>query len=173
MRICLLYLLFVSTAMPCILQKTIDGALKRLNSGSVPYISVPELEISSPILLDTRKKEEYQVSHIEGAIWTGFKTFTLDSLQHQVPDKEAPIVVYCSIGVRSEQIGEKLRKAGYSNVKNLYGGIFEWKNQGNPVVDSMGRPTEEVHAFDKHWGKLLTNAKKVYHTKPERIENQP
>ena len=71
-------------------------------------------------------------------------------------------VVYCSIGVRSEKIGEKLQAAGYTNVKNLYGGIFQWKGEGEKVVDSLGLSTERVHAFSKLWGKLLTNAKKVY-----------
>ena len=53
-------------------------------------------------------------------------------------------------------------QAGYSNVKNLYGGIFEWKNEGHPVYDSEGKETEKVHAFSKHWGKLLKEGKKVY-----------
>jgi rhodanese-related sulfurtransferase len=30
-----------------------------------------------------------------------------------VKDKNTNIIVYCSIGVRSEQIGEKLKKLGY------------------------------------------------------------
>jgi len=33
--------------------------------------------------------------------------------------------VYCSLGIRSEVIAKKLKKAGYTNVFNLYGGIFE------------------------------------------------
>lgn len=75
-------------------------------------------------------------------------------------------MVYCSIGVRSEQIGEQLKQVGYSNIKNLYGGIFEWKNTGNTVVDSLDNPTEKVHAFTKTWGKLLRKGNKVYASKP-------
>jgi len=74
-------------------------------------------------------------------------------------------VVYCSIGVRSEDIGEKLMDAGYNNVTNLYGGIFEWKNKGNQVYDTLGNETERVHAFNKHWGKLLSKGEKVYDQK--------
>ena len=40
------------------------------------------------------------------------------------------IIVYCSIGVRSEDIGEKLKELGYTKILNLYGGIFDWKNKG-------------------------------------------
>ncbi|MBT8318930.1 MAG: rhodanese-like domain-containing protein, partial [Gramella sp.] len=77
-------------------------------------------------------------------------------------DKDQKIVVYCSIGVRSENIGVKLIKAGYKNVENLYGGIFDWKNKDFPVVDALGKSTEEVHAYSKHWSKWLRNAEKIY-----------
>ena len=160
-------------SLSCISQKTIEKALEQFNTGSVPYVTVNELNDTTDfILLDTRKKEEFQISHLEDAIWAGFQKFNMDSIQAKIPDTTTPIVVYCSIGVRSEKIGEKLQKAGYHNVKNLYGGIFEWKNQGNAVVDSLNRPTERVHAFSKHWGKLLTKGDKVYSLEKEQLENQ-
>lgn len=144
-------------------QKKIERTLKQLNKESVPYILVDSLsESSNVILLDTRKKEEFDVSHLENAIWVGYDEFQIDSVLAKIPETETEIVVYCSIGVRSEDIGEKLIKSGYENVTNLYGGIFEWKNKGNQVYDTIGKQTERVHAFDKHWGKLLTAGEKVY-----------
>jgi len=156
----ILLLLFSATLFS---QSKLDRTLKRFNKESVPYILVTELEKKDNLLLlDSRKKEEYAVSHLKDAVWVGFKKFELDSVAQKIPDKDIEIVVYCSIGVRSENIGEKLLKAGYTNVKNLYGGIFEWKNKGYPVFDSDGNETENVHAFDKHWGKLLKQGEKVY-----------
>ncbi|WP_273568157.1 rhodanese-like domain-containing protein [Maribacter halichondriae] len=137
--------------------------LKKFNKESVPYIQVEELSGNDIVLLlDAREKEEFEVSHLEDALWVGHKTFEIDTLLKKVPKKNKQIVVYCSIGVRSENIGEKLQKAGYTNVKNLYGGIFEWKNRGYPVYNADGIETENVHAFSKHWGKLLTIGQKVY-----------
>ena len=77
-------------------------------------------------------------------------------------DKNATIIVYCSVGIRSEDIAEKLQKAGYKNVFNLFGGIFEWKNKQNTVVDSTNNPTEKVHTFSKEWSKWLKKGIKVY-----------
>ncbi|MGD1947925.1 MAG: rhodanese-like domain-containing protein [Croceivirga sp.] len=149
-------------------QKSIEKTLESFNSGSVPYITVQALKTeTTAILLDTRKKEEYDVSHLEKAHWVGFKSFNLTRIKEQIPDTLTPLIVYCSIGVRSEQIGEKLKAAGYPNVKNLYGGIFQWKIEGEKVVDSLNQSTERVHAFSKHWGKLLTNAEKVYSSKTD------
>ena len=147
-------------------QESIDDVLSKFNKESVPYVSVAELlREEGVLLLDTRKKEEYDVSHLENAIWVGYKGFILDSVLHKVPAKEVAIVVYCSIGVRSENIGEKLVKAGYTDVKNLYGGIFEWKNKGYPVFNLQGEPTNAVHAFNRRWGKLLINGEKIYDEK--------
>jgi len=140
-----------------------DRTLKKYNKESIPYIKVDALHgMNHVTALDTRKKEEYEVSHLKDALWVGFNTFDLADVSSKITDKSAEIVVYCSIGVRSENVGEKLKDAGYTNVKNLYGGIFEWKNQGYPVYDAQDKETEKVHAFSKHWGKLLKKGEKVY-----------
>lgn len=163
MRIVQTLVFFLVFALPANSQTKIDRTLKLLNRGSVPYVQVEELsEMTDVILLDTRKKEEYEVSHLDNAIWVGHKDFEIDSTLANIENRDAEIVVYCSIGVRSEDIGEKLLKAGYTHVKNLYGGIFEWKNKSNQVYDTIGNETERVHAFNKHWGKLLTAGEKVY-----------
>ena len=129
-------------------QRSIEKTLEKLNKESVPYITVAELQQQdSLIILDTRELEEYKVSHLKNAIWVGYDNF--DSQQLKLQDKNQKIVVYCSIGVRSENIGEKLLANGYSNVQNLYGGIFKWVEEDLPVYDSEENRTENVHAFTK------------------------
>lgn len=146
-------------------QETIDGTLKKFNNGSVAYISPGALKKERNVfLLDARKIEEFETSHLKDAIWVGYNSFNLKRITSLIPEKEHPIVVYCSVGVRSEDIGEKLKKAGYTNVKNLYGGIFLWKNLGYTVYDNSDKPTEKVHVFGKEWAPLLTNGKKIYST---------
>ncbi|MGR3811697.1 rhodanese-like domain-containing protein [Jiulongibacter sp. NS-SX5] len=137
--------------------------LKTLIKESVPTITVKELseqDLSKKLLLDAREKREYNVSHLKGAKWIGFEDFDMSRVRGV--DKEQEIVIYCSVGVRSEKIGEKLKAAGYTNVKNLYGSIFEWVNQGNPVYDSEGKQTQKVHAYNKKWGIWLNKGEKVY-----------
>jgi rhodanese-related sulfurtransferase len=144
-------------------QNSIEETLGKLNNGSVPYISAAELAgAGEVVILDTRSGEEFKVSHLQHALWVGYGDFSPDSLARQIPDKSTPVVVYCSVGVRSEDIGEKLIEQGYGDVKNLYGGIFEWKNKGYPVFDSSGMETEKVHAYNKQWGELLKSGEKVY-----------
>jgi len=147
-------------------QKTLDDLLNQYNTRSIPYISVAELKMQMTTgdvkVLDAREYEEFEVSHLPTAIFVGYSNFSSEEVTTSLPNKEQPIVVYCSLGIRSEEIGEKLKKAGYTQVKNLYGGIFEWKNNDYEVVDMTGAESEQVHTCSKAWGKWLTKGNKVY-----------
>ena len=145
-------------------QKNLTKLLKKYNKESIPYISVEALnaEKTDLILLDSREEKEYQTSHIKNAIYVGYDFFNLDSIQHKLPSKGSKIVVYCSVGIRSEDIAEKLKKSGYNNVYNLYGGIFEWKNTHFKVYNSEEKETDSIHTFSKEWSKWLKKGTKVY-----------
>lgn len=116
-------------------------------------------ETSKTIYLDAREKQEFDVSHIKNAVWVGYDTQDLSLLD--TLDKSTPLVVYCSIGYRSEKTVQKLMTKGFSNVSNLYGGVFEWVNQGNPVY-VKSQVTSNVHAYSKSWGVWLRKGNKVY-----------
>jgi len=144
-------------------QKSVDDLLKQHNRNLVPYITVEELAMpkTEAILLDSRELNEYQVSHLKDAVFVGYNEFELAKVNKAVEDKDQPIVVYCSLGIRSETIANKLKEAGYTNVQNLYGGIFEWKNKDFEVYNSQGKKTDSVHAFSKMWGKWLKRGIKI------------
>ncbi|WP_371537225.1 MULTISPECIES: rhodanese-like domain-containing protein [unclassified Flavobacterium] len=134
-----------------------------MNKETVPYIKVNDLkDKKNLIFLDAREPKEYKVSHIKGALPAGFDHFKSDTVLANVKDKNATIIVYCSIGVRSERVGEKLQKLGYKNVFNLYGGIFEYKNTGEKVVNNQNKVTDSIHTYNKAWSVYLTKGIKVY-----------
>lgn len=147
-------------------QTSLGELLKINNMNPVAYISIEELrniQLSDSILiLDSREASEYNVSHIESAKLVGFNKFSKKNFDAQVSDKNTPIVVYCSVGIRSDRISKKLQKMGYTNVKNLYGGIFEWKNKGFPILDSTNIETENIHVYSKIWSKWSLKGVKVY-----------
>lgn len=145
-------------------QETMSDLLKKHNTKNIPYISVQELAMpkTAAIILDTRELREYETSHIKDAIHIGYKSFDIKAVSKIIKDKDEQIVVYCSLGIRSENIAKKLTKAGYNNVYNLYGGIFEWKNKDFNVYNSEGAETENVHVFSKRWNQWLTKGVKVY-----------
>lgn len=145
-------------------QKSIDKLLSKYNDNSVPYISPQELAMpkTKAILLDSRELKEYNTSHLKNAIHVGYNHFKIDKIKEIIPNKNTEIVVYCSVGIRSESIGDSLKKAGYKNVRNLYGGIFEWKSNDFPVFNAVEKETDSIHTFNKVWSKWLKKGIKVY-----------
>jgi len=141
-----------------------EKTIERYITHSVEIISVDELNetINNYVLLDTREKEEYEISRIPGATYFGFDNpeySVLDQL-----DKDQAIVMYCSIGYRSEKMGEELQKRGFTNVKNLYGSIFEWANKDYPLVNAQNESTSQIHTYNSKWGKWVDNKslEKIY-----------
>jgi rhodanese-related sulfurtransferase len=47
--------------------------------------------------------------------------------------KDASVIIGCRSGARSMQACQFLSMNGYSNVKNLQGGIMAWSNNGLPT----------------------------------------
>lgn len=159
-----LILFFTHSACAQVRDGNFDLMVDALLSESIEQIDTDQLDSlmkgNDIILLDSREPEEYQVSHIEGAKHVGYDSFKKAAVT-DLP-KDQPVVVYCSVGYRSEKIAEKLEKMGFTNVLNLHGGIFDWKNSGKTVVDPMGKPTEKVHTYNKDWSQWLWNGEKVY-----------
>ncbi len=139
------------------INKEFAQELKNLIRGTVPTITVEELEGISEdvIILDTREKAEYDVSRIPGAYYIGYSDFNIEEIPAEWKDRE--IVVYCSVGYRSEKIGEELLGAGIKQVRNLYGSIFAWANAGLPLQNSEGEETKLIHTYDNNWGKWMIN----------------
>jgi rhodanese-related sulfurtransferase len=115
-------------------------------------------EREPPILIDTRSPEEFSVSHIRGAMLVDPSTFNAEQLSHL--DRGRDVVVYCSIGYRSARIAERLDSLGFTNVRNLYGGIFLWYDQGRTVVQN-DRDVQKIHPYSTLWGMFVTRTGKT------------
>ena len=85
------------------------------------------------ILIDIRSSLLYDAGHIWGAV--SIPLYELSTRLNEL-ERNKEIVVYCQIGVTSISACELLVSSGFSNVKNLFGGISEWK-YGIVVRDSM------------------------------------
>jgi rhodanese-related sulfurtransferase len=142
-------------------QMTYDEKLESLYKKTVPLVKPSEVKVSeTAILLDTRSQQEYEVSHLPSARFLDYDRFKMKDVR-DIP-KDAEIIVYCSVGYRSEKIGEQLLENGYTNVRNIYGGIFQWKNDGREVLNANNQPTDSVHTYNRKWSKWLTKGVKVY-----------
>ena len=86
-----------------------DEMKENIVSKTMPLITVEELKkvenTKKPLLiLDAREQNEFNVSHIKNAKYVGYDRFKIKDLKGL--DKQATIVIYCSVGYRSEKIAE-------------------------------------------------------------------
>ena len=145
-------------------QQPLSKLLDSLNNETIPYITANDLDKlnTKTLLFDAREPQEYKVSHLKDAIHVGYEQFNLEKILNSYPDKDQEIVVYCTLGVRSEDVAESLKSAGYTKVYNLYSGIVEWKNNDLKVYNKRNKETEKVHVFDAYWSQWLKKGVKVY-----------
>lgn len=157
--------LIVLTCLAANGQTDYDKKLKSLYRNTVPLIHTEKFSTSMDkneniLLLDTRSYEEFKVSHLPNALFLDYDKF--DAEKVKAINRNTKIIVYCSVGYRSERIGEKLIKMGFTDVHNLYGGIFDWVNHNQMVVNQSGLKTDSVHTYNKDWSRWLKRGVKVY-----------
>ena len=89
------------------------------------YISAEEAkkgiaEGRFPIILDVRTDMEYNLGHYPGAVHIPTAKLA-DQVEHTLPDKTKPVLVYCNTGQRSRYAADLLKKKGYEKVRYITG----------------------------------------------------
>lgn len=84
-------------------------------------------------LVDVREPVEHAEEHVVGA-----RLIPLGEIEQRAREitREQPLVIMCRSGKRGGQAVAKLQSKGFTNVRNLEGGILAWKEAGQPVASS-------------------------------------
>ncbi len=120
-----------------VLLRDLSAFLSNLPDGFYT-VKAPDLQTELagspvPLLIDVRKPEEVANGYIEGSINIPFEGFAAN-LSQLPADKSASIVMICQSGHRGAIIMMYLRMIGYTNVRNLAGGINAWQAAQLPLV---------------------------------------
>lgn len=110
------------------------------SANGVPNLSPAEavtlINRSNAVVLDVRDAAEFATGHIAEA-----KHIALDDLPAKLNElkkyQNKAVLVNCQRGMRSAKACEMLRKAGFTQVHNLQGGLDAWVNAKLPVVTSQ------------------------------------
>jgi rhodanese-related sulfurtransferase len=123
----------------------------------VPQLSTAELAAwladtnrPPPLLVDVREPKEFAVSHLRGAR----NLTTVASVESAAPSPLQPVVLYCSVGYRSSALAQKLQRAGFTNVVNLEGSLFQWANEGRTLHNGTN-VVRDIHGYSRKWGEML------------------
>jgi len=80
-------------------------------------------------VLDVRTEEEYKNGHIAGSMNIDIQSPNFEEKINSL-NKDAQYVVYCMSGGRSSRAVSLMEQSGFSQVKNLEGGITAWGKEG-------------------------------------------
>lgn len=95
---------------------------RSLQNGDITVEELKAKVLQGAILVDVRSNQEYREGHLQGAI--NIPDFEIaNRIQKEIPKKNQLIVVYCQYGGRSKNSMVMMKKMGYTNVYNLYGGL--------------------------------------------------
>lgn len=114
------FLKLVDQARARVKECTVADVKSRLDRGEVFHF------------VDVREDHEFAKDHAKGARHLGKGIIERD-IETMIPDKQAPIVLYCGGGFRSALAADALQQMGYANVVSMDGGIKAWREAGCPL----------------------------------------
>jgi molybdopterin/thiamine biosynthesis adenylyltransferase/rhodanese-related sulfurtransferase len=100
-------------------------------------------------LVDVREQHEFNAGYIPGAVHIprGFLEIQAES---KLPDRKAPIVVYCAGGTRSAFATKTLADLGYENVTSANPGFVRWKDLRYPVETPPNLTETQRDRYSRH-----------------------
>ncbi len=132
---------------------TFDTLLRDLR-GKTPEIDASTLGIDlehdkHPTLIDVREADEHVQGMIPGTIHIP-RGFLEIRIEGAVPDRAAPVVLYCASGTRSVLAARSLFELGYTNVRSLAGGFTGWKRAGLPWEQPASLRADQEMRYSRH-----------------------
>jgi molybdopterin/thiamine biosynthesis adenylyltransferase/rhodanese-related sulfurtransferase len=100
-------------------------------------------------LLDVREPEEYEQGAVPGAVHLPRGNLEF-SVEGRLPDKNAPIAVYCAGGVRSAFAAKTLQDLGYTDVVSVIGGFNKWKDEGLTWTTPRVLSADQRNRYQRH-----------------------
>lgn len=94
---------------------------RNFNQGDITFEELKQKVLQGAVLLDVRSIQEYKEGHLNGAIC--IPLYEINKIINEIPNKNQLIVTYCQYGGRSREAYTKLKKMGYTNIYNLFGGL--------------------------------------------------
>jgi molybdopterin/thiamine biosynthesis adenylyltransferase/rhodanese-related sulfurtransferase len=100
-------------------------------------------------VVDVREASEWEQGHVPGAVHIS-KSYVEQQIEAAVPDRDAPVILYCAGGVRSLFAAKTLQEMGYTNVASMSGGFQAWKGAGLRWEAPTVLSAEQKERYSRH-----------------------
>src|SRR2546427_3578975 len=102
-----------------------------------------------PVLVDVRELDEWDEGHLPDAVHVP-RGHLESRIERVAPDRDAPVVLYCSSGNRSALAAKTLEELGYTHVSSLAPGYTGWKRDGFLTVVDRALEPERRRRYSRH-----------------------
>ena len=92
-----------------------------------------------PLIVDVREPDEFTQERIAGVVLMPISQFVA---RHAELPKDRPLLMLCAAGSRSSSATMYLLQAGWTDVRNITGGMIGWRSAGLPIVSGTPQPGE-------------------------------
>ena len=92
-----------------------------------------------PLIVDVREANEFAQERVAGVVLLPISQFVA---RHQELPKDRPLLMLCAAGSRSTSATMYLLQAGWTDVRNVTGGMTGWRYAGLPIVTGAPAPGE-------------------------------
>ncbi|MFH1490684.1 MAG: ThiF family adenylyltransferase, partial [Pseudomonadota bacterium] len=130
------------------LQELLDSARRQIREVPVEEAYRLFKNGRETTFLDIREPEHVALGYIEGSVFIRGDELEMQA-RHLLPDKNAPVLLYCGAGVRSLMTALTLKEMGYRDVSNLAGGIQAWKAAGYEILTDGLLTREQLEHYSR------------------------
>jgi rhodanese-related sulfurtransferase len=92
-----------------------------------------------PLIVDVRERNEFEQERVEGVVLLPISEFVA---RHQDLPKDRPLLMLCAAGSRSASATMYLLQGGWTDVRNIAGGMLGWRQAGLPILSGAPEPGE-------------------------------
>ena len=92
-----------------------------------------------PLIVDVRERNEFEQERVEGVVLLPISEFVA---RHQELPKDRPLLMLCAAGSRSTSATMYLLQAGWTDVRNITGGMIGWRQANLPIRSGTPDPGE-------------------------------
>jgi rhodanese-related sulfurtransferase len=92
-----------------------------------------------PLIVDVRERNEFEQERIDGVVLLPISEFVA---RHRELPSDRPLLMLCAAGSRSTSATMYLLQAGWTDVRNITGGMIGWRHAGLPIRTGTSAPGE-------------------------------
>jgi len=131
------------------LRDLLAQARQEIEQASPEEVRARLAQPAPPVLIDIREPDETQQGVIPGALVIP-RGFLEMRIEDKVPQRDTPVVLYCSASVRSTMAAKSMLDLGYTEVTAMTGGFGAWKELGYELKVNQALRPEQVARYSRH-----------------------